>query len=73
MLTDEVPKKQKFKSADEVRNEDNYNAVPGQPEETFRCSNCQVEHKEWTTRNAFVITPNPRYAGRRAAKDLPTE
>ena len=72
MLTDEVPKKQKLKSADEVRNEDNYNAVPEQPEETFRCSNRQGEHMEWTTRKAFVITPNPRYAGRRTAKDLPT-
>ena len=27
---------------------------------------------EWTTRKAFVSTPNPRYARRRAPKDLPT-
>ena len=71
VLTDEVPKKQKFKSADEVCNEDNYNAVPEHPEETFRWSNRQGEHMEWTTPKAFVSTQNPRYAGRRAAKDLP--
>ena len=69
MVTDEVPKKQKFKSADVVCN---YSAVPEQPEETFRWSNRQGEHMEWTTWKAFVSTPNPRYAGRRAAKDLLT-
>ena len=51
---------------------DNYNAVPEHPEETFRWSNRQGEHMEWTTRKAFVSTPNPRYARRRAPKDLPT-
>ena len=63
VVTDEVPKKQKFKSADVVCN---YNAVPEQPEETFRWPNRQGEHMEWTTWKAFVSTPNPKYTGRRS-------
>ena len=46
VVTGEVPKKQKFKSADVVCN---YNAVPEQPEETCRWPNRQGEHMEWTT------------------------
>ena len=49
VLTDEVPKKAKvLMSADEVCNEGNYSAVLEQPEETFRWSNRQCEHMEWT-------------------------
>ena len=69
-MTDELPTKQKFKSAQELCNDDNYDALPEQPEATFRWSNRQVESMKWNTRKPFVNAPNPKYAGRRPAKDL---
>ena len=71
VLTDELPKKQRFVSTDTVCDNNNFQTVPEQPPETFKWKNQADEEMVWKTQRLFIQNPNPKRPRRRSLKDLP--
>ena len=59
VLTDELPKKQRFVSTDTVCDNNNFQTVPEQPPETFKWKNQADEEMVWKTQRLFYKTPTP--------------
>ena len=70
LITQRIPRKQKFGSQSGVCNAENYDKVLEQLAEKYVWSNKAGERMEWDTVKPTTVT-NPNRAGRRSAKDLP--
>ena len=70
LVTQNIPRNQKFGSQSGVTNSENFENVLEQTSAEYVWSNKAGEHEEWQTQTPTSNT-NPKRAGRRSAKDLP--